>query len=458
MPHRFSNLNQHRGPSHSPGRTQERQVRSWLIGGFVLMIGLIVTDGIIGFSTIVSIRESVSGLTEGQFRRVALIDEVQRAQSVLGTVLFSLSAGQGTPDRAELKRTMASVEGTLKQLFSSIPHNDPDAVIWRDAELAYGALTSELDRVLDSPVHHTPDTRKLLQAREDMVAVMARLTHANHGRAEAISRNIAAVATNQLVEDGVLLTGCVVLACLCMWLVLKISRVLYDQITQQHNELLQVSWQLLEKQEHLARRLSHELHDELGQSLTALKTNFSRYAGEPHIDKDWMADCSQLLKESIRSAHEISQLLRPTILDDFGLHSALSWLCDRFEERNGIRVRYVVDDSERLGAETETHLFRIAQEALTNVAKHARCTEVTVALLATDGGLRLSITDNGVGLPAEFDPSVPHFGLTGMRARARSLRGEMVVRSEPGKGTEIEITFPLSTMQHEETHSSFVGR
>ena len=109
-------------------------------------------------------------------------------------------------------------------------------------------------------------------------------------------------------------------------------------MTVQSEELSQVSWQLLEKQELLAQRLSRELHDELGQSLTALKTNFSRHAAADRVDPSWMQDCNDLLKGSIRSAHEISELLRPTLLDELGLDSALLWLCERFEERNGMKV------------------------------------------------------------------------------------------------------------------------
>jgi signal transduction histidine kinase len=217
---------------------------------------------------------------------------------------------------------------------------------------------------------------------------------------------------------------------------------IYYRLSQQSEELNRVSWQLLERQELLAQRLSRELHDELGQSLTALKTNFSRHASAGCADSSWMQDCTELLKGSIRSAHEISQLLRPTLLDDFGLDSALSWLCERFEERNGIKVSYQSDFHWRLDEQAETHIFRIAQEALTNVARHSEATTVDVLFSKQFGIVRLKISDNGVGLKSRPAGSLSAFGLTGMKARARSLEGEMIIESAPGKGVVIEVSFP----------------
>jgi two-component system sensor histidine kinase UhpB len=155
-----------------------------------------------------------------------------------------------------------------------------------------------------------------------------------------------------------------------------------------------------------------------------------------------MEDCTQLLKDSIRNAHEISQLLRPTVLDDFGLDSAVAWLCERFEERNGIKVRYLADFHDRLEEQTETHVFRIAQEALTNIARHADASFVRVTLRRDANLVSLEVSDNGVGLPSPKEKLRSSFGLTGMKARARSLHGEMHITSSPGKGTTLLVTFP----------------
>jgi len=433
------------------------RVQGLLVGGVVLMIVLLGADGVIGFKSILSIREKVSSLTETQFRSVVLIDEVQRVQSALGSILHRLSDGEAIKDRDELEKGMDSIEHSFRDLFANIPKRDPDIQLWRAVEAASAEATQEANRALEHGSHGRPDLNGLVSARERLLDSTNLLIRANHDRAQATRRQIEEVASNRLAEDATLLTGCLIIAGLCAWLVLATANKLQRQITEHATELGRVSWQLMERQENLARRLSHELHDELGQSLTALKTNFSRFTSAGVVDSNWIEDCSGLLKDSIRSAHEISQLLRPTMLDDFGLDSALRWLCERFEERNRIAVVYQSDMEERLDAQTETHVFRIAQEALTNIAKHASASRVDMSLTRDRNHIRFRIQDNGVGMKAEPDRSRPHFGVTGMKARARSLEGSMEIRSSAGEGVELVVVFPWKAVAHEEEDTHLVG-
>lgn len=243
----------------------------------------------------------------------------------------------------------------------------------------------------------------------------------------------------------------------CAFLVLQNATRLYRTMTEQSEELSKVSWQLLDNQEMMARRLSHEIHDELGQALTALKTNFTRHASSNCVDPAWMQDCSELLRDSIRSAHEISQLLRPTVLDDFGLDSALNWLCERFGDRSGTEVEYTSSVKTRLLLETETHLFRIVQEALTNVSRHSGASVVQVNLAEDHDRVHLFIRDNGKGLPPPEQLRAGSRGITGMRARARSAKGELTIRSKAGEGVSIEVWVPLEARKDEEKDPHPVG-
>jgi signal transduction histidine kinase len=149
----------------------------------------------------------------------------------------------------------------------------------------------------------------------------------------------------------------------------------------------------------------------------------------------------------------MSQLLRPTILDDFGLEAGLRWLCEGFAGRTGIEVAVVSTYSGRMADETETHLYRIAQEALTNIARHAGAQHVKVALEATGAEVCLSIQDDGRGLPESSAPGPRGLGMIGMRARARSAGGDLTVRSRPGQGVLIEVRVPI----RDETHSHSAG-
>lgn len=436
---------------------QERRVQLLLGAGFLLMVVLLGTDGYIGFRSIDRIRQNVSRLTEHQFRSVALIDEVQRVQLSLSAVLGRLLLGEARRDRDQLEEGVASIEQSFKDLFASIPPTDPDIALWRAVERAAIDAVLAADRVLDDPYRARPDLTRLIAARDHLTTSTTALILASHRRAENTRLRIEEISSTQRAESATLLAASLLLAIVCASLVVILTARFQQQMTEQAAELGKVSWQLLERQENLARRLSHELHDELGQSLTALKTNFSRVSSHS-LDPQWMEDCSSLLRDSIRSAHEISQLLRPTILDDFGLDSALAWLCERFEERNHIHVHYQSSPIGRLDPQTETHVFRIAQEALTNIAKHARATRVEVSLRRQGGTVHLRVADNGKGVTSK--PAAAnglHFGITGMKARARSLEGALHILPNDTAGTIIELEFPWKAVAHEEEDPHPVG-
>jgi two-component system sensor histidine kinase UhpB len=212
---------------------------------------------------------------------------------------------------------------------------------------------------------------------------------------------------------------------------------------------------MLEDQEATARRFSHELHDELGQALTAVKTNLSALATQPAADSGKtttrLADCLHLVDEAIGNVRQMSQLLRPTILDDFGLEAGIRWLAEGFAARTGTEVAVDSTFSGRLPDETETHLFRITQEALTNVARHAAARTVRIQLSSAPSEIRLAIQDDGRGLPAKSETPTNGrgLGMIGMRARARSAGGDVEVHSRPDAGVLIEVRVPL----HHETHA-----
>ena len=149
------------------------------------------------------------------------------------------------------------------------------------------------------------------------------------------------------------------------------------------------------------------------------------------------------MDEAIGNVRQLSQLLRPVILDDFGLEAALGWLAEGFQTRTGIAVDLESHFSGRLPDETETHLFRIAQEALTNVARHSGAKHVHMKLETRGEEVCLSIEDDGRGLPAAAAANGQGMGMIGMRARARSAGGDVSVRSRPGEGVLIEVRAPI---------------
>jgi signal transduction histidine kinase len=266
--------------------------------------------------------------------------------------------------------------------------------------------------------------------------------------------------TQELLDRLYLVLGlCFMLAAGTAALTIGVIRRAFTRLEWQSAELMRVSWHLLDSHEKIARRFSHEIHDELGQALTSLRRMLSR---APNDSFDIVRpDCVAIVDEVLEDVRKLSQMLRPVILDDFGLDSSLLWLCERFTQRTQIPVGYQSEFHQRLDEAEETHLFRIAQEALTNVARHAEATQVAVMLRADDQTLKLEITDNGHGLQPSKEKS-PSLGMVGMRARARQLGGELTVESPREGGLRIRVEVPLRLRArqgetHEQENPSFVG-
>ncbi len=235
-----------------------------------------------------------------------------------------------------------------------------------------------------------------------------------------------------------LFAACVGLSLICATWAVRASAGLFRRLEQQAGELTQMQYQFMESQEDIARRFSHELHDELGQALTAVKANLSGLRGG--ADDRRVLDCLGLVDGAIKNVREMSQLLRPTILDDFGLDAALRSLTESFAQRTGIKVEYRSElGDRRLPEQAETSLFRIAQEALTNVARHAQATTVEVALLARGDEASMTIHDNGRGFHVSERRNSGGLGLAGMKTRAHGCGGHFRLESGESKGTTIEV-------------------
>jgi len=225
---------------------------------------------------------------------------------------------------------------------------------------------------------------------------------------------------------------------------------------QAQDALQMFSRQLIEAQEEERRRIARELHDQIGQVLTAVKMNLHAIqrtceSGEAVVH---IKDNIDAVDESLRLVRDLSVDLRPPLLDDLGLVTALRWYVDRYAKRSGVVADVVVemkDPNERFSRELETACFRIAQEALTNVARHARASCVLVRLVKNENGLFLSVKDNGAGFDPEAlrkrAPRAATLGLLGMQERAHAAGGLVEIESRASRGTEIRLKLPLESRE-----------
>ncbi|MBV8085913.1 MAG: ATP-binding protein [Chloroflexi bacterium] len=219
------------------------------------------------------------------------------------------------------------------------------------------------------------------------------------------------------------------------------------RLIERHSRQIQVmSAQVLRAQEEERRRIARELHDETSQALNALLLSIEM-AQETVPDEDAEAckrleASKQLTVQTLDAIHNLAFDLRPTMLDDLGLEPSVRWYAKRQSDTYGLQILLDIDGLEdRLPTQTEVALFRVVQEALTNVAKHAQASLVRVNMRRLDDSVELTVADNGRG----FDPDqVPgdRLGVFGMQERVSLLSGRFELNARPGRGTRLHVTVP----------------
>ncbi|MCK4784784.1 MAG: PAS domain S-box protein, partial [Desulfobacteraceae bacterium] len=221
-----------------------------------------------------------------------------------------------------------------------------------------------------------------------------------------------------------------------------------ESLRQSESQLRTLANRLQEAEEMARKALARELHDQVGQSLTALNINLNILRNRMPLDvlkqlEERLDDSMELVEETTKTIRDVMAELRPSVLDDYGLTAALRWYGKRFSDRTGISIKLQMDEmSSRLTETVESALFRITQEALTNVAKHANASELVLTLQESDGLFRLIIADNGKG----FDYTAisksgdrKGWGILNMQERIQVLGGQLLIESEPRKGTSVII-------------------
>jgi signal transduction histidine kinase len=217
--------------------------------------------------------------------------------------------------------------------------------------------------------------------------------------------------------------------------------------------LRELSQQLVATQEEERRKLSRELHDHVGQMLTALRMELGRVdrisVGNSRLASA-VSECRQLVDEMVRTVRDLALGLRPSMLDDIGLQAALEWQARDFSRRYGVPVDLEVrGDLDALTDQHRTCVYRVVQEALTNCIRHARARRVGIELNAGRERLELSVTDDGIGVDSAARPSASlgagreGLGLRGIEERVRELGGTVVMRSAIGQGSTLTIELPL---------------
>jgi signal transduction histidine kinase len=301
--------------------------------------------------------------------------------------------------------------------------------------------------------------RRLRAAEAFLLEVLSPFEAAHRGFREA---NLALERVNTQLECRNLQLGAAnrqlnnkVLALLRAEKALRTSqdhyRQLFCEAKLMQDNLRNLSNQVLHVQERERKHISRELHDEVGQALTALNTDLTLLRRNGHPDPKWLhnkiGNTQQLLQQTMETVHRFARELRPAMLDELGLLPALRCYLKAFALRTGLRVRFDGNPAaEKLNDEQKTVLFRVTQESLTNVARHAQASHVTVSMRALANRLRLRIKDNGKAFDVDHrfrTQGRKRLGLMGMQERVRLVNGKFAIQSSPGSGTAVRVEIPF---------------
>lgn len=217
------------------------------------------------------------------------------------------------------------------------------------------------------------------------------------------------------------------------------------ELRKAKQQLEQVNQNLIEAIEKERSAISLQVHDELGQAMTALNMDLNwvrrNLANKEETEKklDAMIDAT---KKVIRKVQRISSELHPVVLDDLGLVAATEWYCEEFEKRTGIPCQLNLNETRQNLPSVNLTLFRILQEALTNIIRHARASAVSIELQNLQSETQMKISDNGIGLPPEKLTNGRSFGLIGMRQRVQQYGGNIYFSTQNGNGTSILVNIP----------------
>ncbi len=440
-------------------------MRTILILGFGLTFGIWLLTGVYFSRRISEVQSHAATINARYVHAQELLSSV-RSQILLASVfvrdaLLDPDPADLAASRQRLDATRASADAALEQYVPILDAQAEGARVDRlrhDVSDFCGTMLNLLD-VVAQPGH--PDPRLLLRTslmpkREVVLRVSEEVQALN--RSAFVGQQAEFASINESTQRRLwAMLGVALLTCVAIGLVATTyAGRLEDRLQRQRardvqnaRELQQLSAKLITAQEEERRSIARELHDEVGQVLTAIKVELAvaqrqieANGGPPHL----LDDSRSVVEGALATVRDLSHLLHPALLDDLGLPAAVDWYLKSFGVRHGLRVDLLQEGmDERLTSDVEASAFRIVQEALTNVAKHANATRCRVYLQRLPTTVLITVEDDGAGFDAAVTQQTGErrgLGLIGIRERVSELRGSMRLESAPGKGTRITVELP----------------
>jgi signal transduction histidine kinase len=434
-----------------------------LLAGFGALIAL---TGVLGISQAQRAGEMQQELMAAQESYTATDNLLSRTRTDLYRIgmdirdyLLDSSASNSADMKTELVNAREQIRNSVQMLESRMALEDREPL---------KRLSQEVEEYFEwmQPLLQWTPAEKLAFSRVYVRSVLNERRYAINRLAERIQAINAAnlQRTRERLASGqaafrswlrrltilVLLMSVLVAALSITW-ILRLERQAESGVRraeEAEHELRRLSQQLVKAQEEERRALSRELHDQVGQQLTALRMEIASLGRIAPEDRDTfrahLGEAKKVAELTMRTVRDLAMGLRPSMLDDLGLRPAIEWQAREFARRTGVVANVEIEGPlEGLDEARRTSLFRIVQEALTNIAKHAGAQQVSITVEALEPGVRVRVKDNGKGMDVE-NARGKGLGLIGIEERARDNGGEFYLESQPGFGTSIEVFLPWS--------------
>jgi signal transduction histidine kinase len=438
-------------------------IRTALLAGFVAVFGLWLISG---YELLLSVRdvESRVNMLHGSFMRGEQTLSTVRTNVLLGSIYLRdalVDTGSVTRQfyRDELDQIRAEIETRLPAYLPEV-ELPIERQEWTALQHALTDYWDTLD-VLFGP--HAPKTfvegtgilrRQIVPARENVLQIVDRIS-----ALQRLSQNRQEIEASLLYDEvrarflGVSAATIIAAALVAGFAFMRVGgmeRELHHRRLAEvdhRRDLERLSARLVDAQEDERRHLARELHDVVGQALTAMKMEIGvalRAApADPRV-RGSLEEARAIAERTLQSVRDLSQLLHPSMLDDFGLPETLNAYLRNFSNRSGIRAELSTSGLDhRLPGDVEVCVYRIVQEALTNVARHSGADRCIVTIARREGLLHVTVDDDGCGLHATEREGHRGLGVIGMRERAQALAGRFVIDDRPEGGTRVLVLLPV---------------
>jgi len=441
------------------------QTRSLLLIGFGGLLLLLAFSGLNALSVLRQIETRNQRIREDYIHRDRILNQLRADIYLTGTYvrdfLLERDAARAGVHREEFEAASGQIPGLLSSYQRIVRPEERRAFSAFSRELL--AYLSSLRPVLQWSAEQRQShgysfmTEQLLPRRLNLIGIADQISGVNEQQMEAESREVASLFASfrrSLLLGLVAMLVCgLVLAAGSIYRILRLehlSAMRFNEVEQARIALRDLSGRLLEVQEHERRALSRELHDEVGQSLSALLLGIGSLVAmiPPEENRQLRAHLQELrglAERTVAVVRDMSLLLRPSMLDDLGLIPALQWQAREVSRMKDVAVQVEAGSvPEDLSDDHKTCIYRIVQEALHNATRHANAKSIQVRLGQKDDKLLLVISDDGLGFFPEREKGL---GLLGMEERVVHLHGRFHIQSAPGQGTSILVELPLAKEQ-----------